>query len=115
MVNLFPKGIKMGLFKKGDRHLTLNFDIEGLTEAQIRMIKNVNSLLMDVLTTNDEDHFFEGSADFMRSCAAVIHECKFSRSNQGKSSIPYGEQAVEYSMDILQEFIATSKLSQYDN
>jgi hypothetical protein len=105
----------MGIFGKKQENLILELDTEELSTAQIRMVKSLNSLLLHVITTKDESDFFDGSAEFMRVCASLIQKSRFSSENTQPDDIAYADQALEYSMDILQEYINDSKIVQYDN
>lgn len=100
--------------KVEDTYLNLKIDTNELSPNQIRLIKSVNSMIMHVLTTRQEDEFFDGSADLMRMCAALIKQAHFIEI-QDISEIPYGKQALEYSVDILREHMEKSKVVTYDN
>jgi hypothetical protein len=65
--------------------------------------------------TENEEEYFEGSAEFMRMCAALIKQAHFTENLKDASNIPYAQQALEYSMDILQEYVTSSKVVTYDN
>lgn len=94
--------------------LFIEIDASELTPAHKRMLKTLNTLLLQVLTTNDEGKYFEGSAEIMRQCAALIKQARFI-DNEKMASIPYTEQVLEFSMDILQEQITNMKVISYDN
>ena len=51
----------------------------------------------------------------MRMCAALIKQARFAEHLKGVDDIPYAEQALEYSMDLLQENFLKSKIINYDN
>jgi len=51
----------------------------------------------------------------MRLCASAIQQSKFVEVNEKTSQIPYANQAVEYSRDILDDWITQSKVTRYDN
>ena len=59
--------------------------------------------------------FFNGSADLLRMCAALIKQANFTEKLKGIDGIPYANQALEYSIDVLQEQIANAKVVTYDN
>jgi hypothetical protein len=77
-----------------------------------KLIDSVMSLLRNILTTDDEESFFEDSAEIMRVCAVIIENSKFAKSNQ---KIPYAIQAIEYSVEQLNERLTAKKLSIYYN
>ncbi|MES2849125.1 MAG: hypothetical protein V4685_08720, partial [Bacteroidota bacterium] len=67
--------------------------MEELSPAQIRLIKTINTLLVQVLTAPDEPEFFDGSAEFMRTCAGAIKQSNFTESLKSKDGISYADQA----------------------
>ena len=77
-----------------------------------KLIDSVMCLLQSILTTEDEESFFEDSAEIMRVCAVIIETSKFAKSNP---KIPYAIQAIEYSIEQLNERLLAKKLSIYDN
>ncbi|HLE12864.1 MAG: hypothetical protein A2504_13460 [Bdellovibrionales bacterium RIFOXYD12_FULL_39_22] len=100
---------------KKNKILPIEIETQDLTPSQIRLIKSLNSMLLHVITTDEESEFFEGSAEFMRMCAALIKQARFAEHLKGVDDIPYAEQALEYSMDLLQENFLKSKIINYDN
>ncbi|ATH06774.1 hypothetical protein BIY24_02100 [Halobacteriovorax marinus] len=103
-----------GATSKGEK-LFIEIDASELTQSQIRLIKSVNMMLQHVLVTDDEEEFFTGSAEFMRMCASIIKKAHFAEDLKGINEIPYAQQALEYSMDILQDHISSSSVVTYDN
>jgi hypothetical protein len=101
--------------QQNQKVIKFELDATELSPAQIRLIRSVNVLLRDVLVAHEEEDFFENSAEFMRICASIIQQSKFSEDQERCSSIPYAEQALEYSLDILQEHMAIKKVVAYDN
>lgn len=95
--------------------VTIKLDTKKLAPAQIRLIKSLNATLSNVLTTSEESEFFDMSAEFMRLCAAIINQSNFTSIVKKNAPIPYAEQAIEYSIDILQECVEQSKVVTYDN
>ncbi|WP_127717910.1 hypothetical protein [Halobacteriovorax sp. HLS] len=98
-----------------NQRVFIEVDTSELTDAQVRLIKSLNTMLQHVLVTDSEDEFFDGSANFMRMCASIIKKAHFAQDLKGVDNIPYAEQALEYSMDILQEHITNSNVVSYDN
>lgn len=98
-----------------EKTLNFSFNTEELNPAQIRLIKNLMSHLMNTVTTDEEGEFFEGSAEIMKLCAALIQNANFSERFKKVNKIPYAEQALEYSVDLLQEHMTNSKVLNYDN
>ncbi len=106
----------MSQTKSAEKKLTIEFDISELTPAQVRLIRSLNTVLAGLVTTDDEGEFFEASAEMMRACASLIKQSKFTaEATKSKNTIPYGDQALEYSIDTLQEQINNSKVVTYDN
>jgi len=102
--------------KSANEHL-LNFSIDtkNLRQEQVRLLKSIQSMLLHVATTEHEKDFFEGSADLMRMCAALIKQANFCKKLKTTNGIPYANQALEYSLDVLSEHMSSSKIITYDN
>ena len=98
-----------------ERMIRIEIDGSELTPNQVRLIRSLNTMLAHVMLTENEEEYFEGSAEFMRMCAALIKQARFTESLKDSSNIPYAQQALEYSMDILQEYVTASKVITYDN
>lgn len=96
---------------------TIRIEIDGseLTPNQVRLIRSLNTMLAHVMLTDNEEEYFEGSAEFMRMCAALIKQAHFTENLRDQSNVPYAQQALEYSMDVLQEYVTASKVVSYDN
>lgn len=98
-----------------DKMIKIEIDGSELTPQQVRLIKSLNTMLTHVLMTESEEEYFEGSAEFMRMCAALIKQARFTEELKDQSNIPYAQQALEYSVDVLQEYVTASKVVTYDN
>lgn len=98
-----------------DRMIRIEIDGSELTPHQVRLIRSLNTMLAHVMLTENEDEYFEGSAEFMRMCAALIKQARFTENLKDSSNVPYAQQALEYSMDVLQEYVTNSKVVTYDN
>lgn len=98
-----------------DRLIRIEIDGSELTPQQVRLIRSINTMLAHVLVTENEEEYFEGSAEFMRMCAALIKQAHFTDKLKDVNNIPYAQQALEYSLDVLQEYVTTSKVITYDN
>jgi hypothetical protein len=99
---------------KLENKIFIELDSAELTQAQIRTIKTLNHLLQHVLTTESESEYFDNSAEAIRICASLIKQANF-LDQERDSSIPYEEQALEFSLDVLQEHMTSSKVVSYDN
>lgn len=98
-----------------ENKIKIEIDGSELTPNQVRLIRSINTMLAHVLTTENEEEYFEGSAEFMRMCASLIKQAHFSNQLRDAQNIPYAQQALEYSMDVLQEYVINSKVVTYDN
>jgi hypothetical protein len=94
--------------------ININIPAEGTTEAQSRLIKRLSLMAAHVLKTGSEEEYFEGSAEMMRLCAALIRTAHFKKCSAA-SGIPYSLQALEYALDVLNEEIEASKTLGFDN
>jgi hypothetical protein len=103
------------LKNKKSNQLSIEIDTSKLTNPQIRLLRSLNCLLADILTTKDETDYFDGSAEIMRLCAALIRQSHFNMDRTQDSDIPYAKQALEYSTEVLREYIETAKIITYDN
>ncbi len=99
------------------KNQVIKIEIDGsdLTPQQIRLIKSLNTMLAHVMVTDNEEEYFEGSAEFMRMCASLIKQAHFTEKLKGIDNVPYAQQALEYSMDVLHEYVTNSKVVTYDN
>jgi hypothetical protein len=95
-------------------HTNIKIDSRGLDPDQIRLLKRISHMLAIVLKTTKEDEYFEGSAEIMRLCASTIKLANF-RKFEAHTGIPYDDQALEYSLELLADDIESSKVVTYDN
>jgi len=101
--------------KQNNNKLTFEINIKSLPPSKIRLLKSLIAELTLTMTTYKENEFFNRSAEFMRLCASAIQISNFSESQKYVSDIPFSQQALEYSIDILQEYMANEKIIQHDN
>lgn len=95
-----------------EKELLIKMDTQDLTPTQVRLIKSINSLLVHVLTADEEDEYFEFSAQFLKKAAEAIKHGHFAAQN---GRMAYGEQAVEFSVDFLNEVLDQRRLDNIDN
>lgn len=100
-----------GLSRK-ENELLLKMDTEGLTTTQIRLIKSVHALLSNVLASDDEAEYFETSAELLRKTAELIKHSNFAVEH---TQMSYGDQAVEFAVDFLNESMDEKKIQNIDN
>lgn len=98
-----------------EKSIKIEISTEELTPQQVRLIRSFNALLTQLILTDNEEEYFEGSAEFMRTCAALIKEARFSSNLKDQNNLPYAQQALEYSVDVLQEYVTSAKVVSYDN
>jgi hypothetical protein len=97
------------------KNISIDLNTEGLAPEKIRLIKTTVAELTKTLTAENEKSFFNHSAEFMRLCACIIQKSQFVQEQEEMSTIPFNEQAIEYSIDVLQEHLEKQKVIHYDN
>ena len=90
--------------------MILNTD--GLTSTQVRLVRSIHALLSSVVSSDDESEYFESSAELLRKAAELIKHSNFALDNKGMS---YGDQAVEFAVDTLNEVMDEKKVQNLDN
>jgi hypothetical protein len=100
-----------GLSKK-ETEIVMKLDTEGLTATQVRIIKNVHALLSHVLASEEESEYFEASAELIKKTAELIKHSNFAVDHR---NMAYGDQAVEFAVDTLNETMDEQKLQNIDN
>ncbi len=101
-------------FALGEKlQIDIDFPADELSPAQKRLLKTLSTMLVHVMSTDEEAEFFEGSAELMRMCAAVIKQSNFPKGGT-RSRIPYGDQALEYSIDSVTDCMMHQKVVSYD-
>lgn len=91
--------------------IQLEIDTTELNELQIRLIKSVVNMLDHVMHTDEEADFFESSSELLRVTSQAIKSSNFSKLNK---ELPYGEQALQYCVDVLADRIYQDDLVKYD-
>ena len=107
--------VKMIGTKKQKNKMIIEIDTETLNPAQIRLLKSLNAVLTHVMKAEDEAEYFDGSAELMRLCASLIQQSKFPVMLENHGEIAYADQALEFSVDVLQDYIGESNIVTYDN
>jgi hypothetical protein len=95
-----------------EKELLMKIETEGLSATQVRLVKNIHALLANVLSSDEEGEYFEASADLLQKTAELIKHANFSVEN---TQMSYGDQAVEFAVDSLNESLEESKLTKFDN
>ncbi len=102
----------MSNLTKENKTFTLEIDTEGMSPQQIRLIKSINSMLTHVITTEEEDEYFDSSSELLRLVASAVKKANFSQNDQG---IQYSLQALEFCVDTLSDQVYEEDLIKYDN
>ncbi|MCP4914224.1 MAG: hypothetical protein GY909_14015 [Oligoflexia bacterium] len=103
----------MANHKTNTEKVFIEIETTELSSAHVRILKTLNKMLVHVMTTDEEGEYFDGSAEAMRMCASLIKQARFIQEVED-SSIPYDEQALEYSIDLLQDQMNAAKVVTYD-
>lgn len=85
---------------------------EKMTAVQLKKFKAVQLLLCHLLVTNDEAEYFEFSAELLKQATDLIRSSQFATKNPEMS---YGEQAVEFSVDSLNESVEEMRIRNTDH
>ena len=112
------KGVPMEskeMNNKINEKLLIPVDTSGLNPQQIRLIKTVNSLLSNVLTTDNEEDFFETSLELMQAVASAVKQANFNHKHSKNEQIHYANQALEFSLDALSDKIFSDDIVSFDN
>jgi hypothetical protein len=96
------------------KKMFIEIDTTEMTSAQMRMVKTLNSLMNHVLVTESEGEYFDNAAEVMRICASLIKQANFT-TDMKANNVPYAEQVLEYSIDLLQDHMSQAKVVSYDN
>ena len=91
---------------------SLEIKIEDLNPQQVRLLKSINSMLTHIMTTKEEDEYFDGSSELLRLVASAIKKANFSKTDE---NIKYGQQALEFCVDTLTDQVYEENVIKYDN
>ena len=105
----------MSDLNKETKTIQIKLDVSELSPQQVRLIKSINTLLVQVLSAPDETEYFEGASEFMKQAASAIKQAHFVETAKGMSNINYGDQALEFAIDTLSENLSTAKIVNFDN
>jgi hypothetical protein len=76
------------------------------------LVKSIHALMANVLSAEEEGEYFETSSELMKKTAELIKHANFALTNKNMS---YGDQAVEFSVDTLNESLDENKIQNLDN
>lgn len=83
-----------------EKELVIKLNVEELNPTQVRLIKTINSMMAHLLTADEEAEFFDASSTLLRKMGELIKHSGFALSN---TDMNYGDQALEFAVDFLNE------------
>ena len=95
-----------------NKELIIKINVEELTPTQVRLLKSVTSLLTHVMSSDEESEYFEMSSELMKKVAETIKHADFANKNK---EMAYGDQAVEFAIDFLNDSMDCKKIHNIDN
>jgi hypothetical protein len=102
----------MHQLSKKEQELLIKLNVEEMTPTQVRLLKNITSLLTSVVCADEEAEYFDSSSELFKKVAELVKHSQFAESNR---KMNYGEQAVEFSIDNLNESLDGQSLRNIDN
>lgn len=85
-----------------------------LNPQQTRLLKTCIVMLMELSHTDNEDEFFTTAKDVFQNVAAIMKHSHFHNTAGKANKIAYAEQAIELSIEILNDELYSKKLKKYD-
>ena len=98
-----------------NKKIPKGIDIEEFKPEQARLIRSILVVISSLLQAKEEDVFFNNSAELIRLSASLVKQSDFTKNLKIKNNIPFSEQALEYSLDVLQECMNTESIVVHDN
>ncbi len=102
----------MQSLNKKDKELHIHLNTEELNQVQVRLLKNTNALMVQLMTAEDEAEYFELCSQMMVKMAEIVKHAHFANNHK---EMNYGEQALEFSLDFLNESLDQTKYGNIDN
>lgn len=97
-----------------DTTLNLKIDTFDLNNSQVRLLKHINTLLVHVLSAEDEAEYFEISAELIKQTATLIKTSNYLSGSAAQKNM-IAQQAVEYAIDFLNEKLSEENSILLDN
>lgn len=97
---------------KSEQELLIKLNIEDMSPTQVRLLKSITALLSSVVSADEEGEYFDTSSELFKKVAELVKHAQFADKNR---NINYGEQAVEYSIDNLNETLSGNGVHNMDN
>ncbi len=98
--------------EKKEKELILKLNTENLNAAQMRLLKSMNALILQILTAEDESEYFELSASLLTKASEIITHSEFVNS---KENSHLATQALEFAMDFFFDNLNQKNLGNIDN
>ena len=92
---------------KTQNELHLKINTEELSPKQVRLLKTLHALIANVVVADEEEEYFEMSAQLLKKTTEFIKNSQFAENNLHMN---YGQQAVEFAVDFLNETIDESNI-----
>lgn len=92
--------------------IDLTIDTAEMDTAQIRLIKRINSIVCNMMVTDDESEYFQLSSELLKLTGQSIKDANFSKYWSENSNIKYADQALEFGVDALSEELSTQLVPQ---
>ena len=99
----------MNHFEKKDSLLLLKVDTFDLNPAQVRLLKHINTLLVHVISAEEESEYFEVSAELIKQTASLIQNTNFTNNKN------VTQQALEFAIDFLNDRLNENGDVTFDN
>lgn len=99
---------------RAENKVTLN--TQDLTEKQLRILKQIHFLSIEAMKTDCEVEFFEKSSMLMNQMAKALMHSHFGGADEFDfDKIPYAKQALEYSMENLEDLLEGKISEDFDH
>ncbi|MES2528914.1 MAG: hypothetical protein V4598_17640 [Bdellovibrionota bacterium] len=102
----------MHQLSKKEQEIVIKLNVEDMSPTQVRLLKNITSLLANVVCADEESEYFDTSSELFKKVAELVKHSQFAESNR---KMNYGDQAVEYSVENLNETLDSRNLHNIDN
>lgn len=99
----------------GNEMLNFSLNVSKLSGPQIRLLRAFNLLMLELLEADKESDFFDKSSELVRLWVLAVRSSNFSLQHNNIENIAYTDQAIEFSLDSLMEFLNSPNGSSFDN
>jgi hypothetical protein len=89
---------------QNNQTLQIEFDSDQLTAKQAQLIKSINMIIGELLTSKSEQEFFDCSRFLFDMATGLIQSASFPQ-NQEDNHIEYSTQALEFALEKVQNVI----------